>query len=70
MIILAPMNAFPNKFIRYSQKMPLKPPLPSLKLLPLVALAALLFQVNRKPSTIALFMQDFQLAILALHQRS
>jgi hypothetical protein len=50
--------------------MPLKPPLPSLKLLPLMELAALLFQVDRKPGIIALFTQDLQLAILALHQRS
>jgi hypothetical protein len=50
--------------------MPLKPPLPSLKLLPLMALAALLFQVNRKPGVIARLLQDLQLAILALHQRS
>ena len=50
--------------------MPLKSPLPSLVLLSLVALAALLFQVNRKTSVIARLVQDLQLAILALHQRS
>jgi hypothetical protein len=50
--------------------MPLKPHLPSLILLPRMALAALLFQVNRKPCVLAQSLQGSQLAVLAVHQCS
>ena len=53
-----------------THKMPLKPPLPSLVLLPRTALSMLFFQVNGKPCVIAQLMQDLQLAVLAMDQRS
>jgi hypothetical protein len=63
------MNA-PQNTSHATHKMPLKPPLPSLILLPLMALSPLLFQANCKPCIIAQLLQGLQLAVLAVHQRS
>ena len=50
--------------------MPLKPPLPPFVLPPRTALAVLLLEADGKPIIIAQLMQVFQLAVLAMYQRS
>jgi hypothetical protein len=64
------MHSFKKTSLATPNKMPLKPPLPSLIPLPLMALSALLFQTNRKPCVIGQLLRDSQLAVLAVHQRS